>query len=97
MYDEKQGVSPEERLWKAVLILFFQDIQSDVLKYKASLNGSRGFYWNRIQYHLEIAKSKHMKNVCEMAGIDHLRAVKRIKQIIYEEKDVKISRISRSY
>lgn len=97
MFDESTDISPEERLWKAVVLQLLHDIQSDVYRYRGSLNGKRGLYWQQVQTNLKLAKDKHMEYICALADVDHVRLVRILNEIVYGDREIHVPRFETNF
>ncbi len=80
--------SPEERLWAAVMLVFFHDIQNDVNRYHELLNGKRGEQWKKVEKHLYHARHPWAGEICNMLGISHERFLEVVGEIINREKEI---------
>ena len=97
MYDRELDDSPEERLWKAVIIQLLYDTQTDIYRYQLSLNGTRGHYWKTIMKHLRLAETPHMQTVCDMAGVSYNLLINTLYDIIYHGKEIYIPRFESNF
>ena len=92
MNQADQDVSPEEHLWKSVVLTMLQDIQVQVLKYKRSLNGVRAVHWSEIQKLKRIAESDHLNLLCDLADINYKVFIKAVDNIIEMKINIQIPR-----
>ena len=91
-WERSYDISPEERLWKTVLIIYLQDIQKYYLLYKNSLNGVKGEYHENLKLLIEFSKAEWTETICEFAGVDYDTFTDTVRQIITGEKEVKLSK-----
>ena len=89
--DYRNDFSPEELMWRQVILLFLQDIQKDYLVYKESLNGKRGRAYKDIELHKRIAQHKWTECVCEFASIDYNCLLDTIDLILSGKKKIIIN------
>jgi len=92
MHDENLDISPEQLLWKNVILTFFHDLQRDVLRFKEANDSSKYIYKNRLQYLRRNAFDPHLKLVCDLAEINHQTFIKTVDKIIKGDLLIKIPR-----
>lgn len=78
---QNNDISPEQRLWRQVILVLLQDFQLLVHRHKKSLNGKRGAYYIKIQSEKSKARTAWMKYVCDLADLDHKKLMHVLKKI----------------
>ena len=89
--DFRDDFSPEELMWRTVVLVFLQDIQKDYLTYTTSLNGKRGKAFDKLKTHQNIANSEWLQLVCEFARIDYNCFLDVIDKVLKGEMEVTIN------
>lgn len=68
---QDNDLSPEQRLWRQVILLLIQDVQYLKHRHMRSLNGKRGHWYNELQTEIRHAHSPWIAFICELAGLSH--------------------------
>ena len=79
---QNADVSPEKRLWCAVLLQFLMDAQRDYYNFRGSMNGASRKLGEKLQGNIYEAEHEHMEMVCGLVGIEHSCFVKRVESIV---------------
>jgi hypothetical protein len=85
-------LSPEQKLWRIVVLVLIQDIQIAYNDYRNSMNGSRGRHYSLIKKLVYEAEHEWTKEICAMAGLDHDMMMGQIYRICEGELEVKTFR-----
>lgn len=89
-WERTHDISPEQRLWRVVVLVLLQDIQKCYLNYINSLNGKRGKLYDEMISEYNVAKSEWMERVCEFAGIPHEKLMTVVRRIINGEQTIRL-------
>lgn len=92
MHNGNHDISPEELLWKNVILTFLHDLQRDVFKFNEAEGNSKFVYKHRLQYLKRNAEDPHIKLVCDLANINHKSFLKAINKIIKGDIVISIPR-----
>ena len=58
-------ISPEELLWKSVILSFFHDAQRDRFMFNKATNSSqKKKYFDRLTAHLRLSTTEHIQTCC---------------------------------
>lgn len=75
------GITPEKRLWYAVLIALVQDIQSAYDVWRDSTNGHTKEFRGKLLKLIDEAMDVQVELICGWVGIDHRYFIERCQRI----------------
>jgi len=89
---ESTDLSPEQNLWRMVILVMIQDYQHYLDRYRVAMNGKRAILSYEVKTIEMLAEGEHAWLMCEYAGLCHRALLDVMRQIKSKELNVPVTK-----